>query len=225
MGKIEEVSKKRTRNQKLKLLVLGSVTVVGMLAIGLVAPNVLGAMAKLGLVPKSREDEYIAAARRRLKRQGLLEERDGFLRITTKGQAHLRRLLLSLARPARMKRWDEKWRILIFDIPERRKNIRARIREQLGAAGFARLQDSVWVYPYPCEEFAALLKAEFRIGKDMLYLIVDTLEGDADLRKKFALPRSRHAPEPPLKLPALIDTLLSPILPTTINPSGRAKLS
>lgn len=213
MGKMEEGSKKRTRNQKLKLLVLGSVAVVGMLAIGLVAPNVLGGMAKLGLVPKSREDEYIAAARRRLRRQGLLEEQGGFLRITVKGQTHLRKLLLSLARPVPLKRWDEKWRILIFDIPEKRKNIRARIREQLGTAGFVRLQDSVWVYPYPCEEFVALLKAEYRIGKDMLYLIVDSLESDAELRKNFALPRSRHATEPPLKLPALIDTLISPILP------------
>ena len=213
MGQLEEISKKRTRNQNLKLLVLGSVALTGVLAVGLVAPNVLGAMGKLGLMPKFREEEYIGGARRRLKKQGFLEERDGFLRITSKGETHLRTLLVSLARPARLKRWDHKWRILIFDIPEKRKGLRARIREHLIAAGFMRLQNSVWIYPYPCEEFVALLKAEMKVGKDLLYLIVDTLEGDRELRKKFGLPPSAHEPELPLKLPKLLDVVLSPILP------------
>ncbi len=221
MGQMEEKSKRRTRNQKLKLLVLGSIAIAGTLAVGLVAPNVLGAMGKLGLMPKLRQEEYIGGARRRLKKQGLLEERDGFLRITPKGETHLRSLSLSLAQPVKLKRWDEKWRVLIFDIPEKRKGLRARIREHLHAAGFIRLQNSVWVYPYPCEEFVALLKAELKVGKDMLYLIVDSLEGDRNMRKEFGLPRSEYEPEPPLKLPKLLDMILTPILPPTITPSGR----
>ena len=213
MGQLEETSKKRTRNQNLKLLVLGSVALAGVLAIGLVAPNVLGAMGKLGLALKFREEEYIGGARRRLKKQGFLEERDGFLRITSKGETHLRKLMISLARPTRLKRWDHKWRILIFDIPEKRKGLRARIREHLIAARFMRLQHSVWIYPYPCEEFVALLKAEMKVGKNLLYLIVDTLEGDRELRREFELPPSAYEPEPPIQLPKLLDMILRPILP------------
>lgn len=213
MGQMEEKSKKRTRNQTLKMLILGSVAIAGALAIGLLAPNVLGAMEKLGLMPKLREGEYIRAARRRLKKQGLLEEQNGFLRIAPKGEKHLRTLLVPLARPPKLKRWDHKWRILIFDIPERRRGVRVRIRVQLLAAGFMRLQDSVWIYPYPCEEFVALLKAELRVGKDMLYLIVESLESDASLRKAFKLPPSADEPEAPLKLPQVLDMFLTPILP------------
>ena len=54
--------------------------------------------------------------------------------------------------------------------------------------GFVRLQDSVWVYPYDCEDFIALLKAELKIGRDVLYAIVDTIEHDKNLRQHFNLP-------------------------------------
>ena len=56
--------------------------------------------------------------------------------------------------------------------------------------GFVRLQDSVWIYPYDCEDFMVLLKADFKIGKDVLYMIVDELEGDGRLRKEFGFKKS-----------------------------------
>jgi len=213
MGQMEEESRKRSRNQHIQALILGSIAIAGGLAIALVAPNVLGAMEKLGLIPKGRQTEYINAARRRLKREGLLVEEGGFLRITSRGEKQLRSLSLLLARPRAPKRWDKKWRVLIFDIPEKRRDVRDRVRDLLRGSGFGRIQDSVWLYPYPCEEFIALLKAEVRIGKDLLYLIVDSLEGDAGFREHFKLPRSPHVRPPPLKLPGVANTLLDTILP------------
>lgn len=216
MGHLEEKNKKRARNQQLTSLILGSVAIAGGIAVALVAPNVLGAMEKLGLAPKTREDEYIHAVRRRLRKQGLLVEHNGFLRITPRGQAQLRRAALSLARPSPLKRWDDKWRVLIFDIPEKKRSLREGIRRQLRASGFKRIQDSVWLYPYPCEEFVALLKAEMKIGKDMLYLIVDALEGDGPFRKEFGLP-SAHGREAPIELPRILDETLSALLPKPDN--------
>jgi len=57
--------------------------------------------------------------------------------------------------------------------------------------GFVHLQDSVWTYPYDCEDLIVLLKADFKIGKDILYMIVDELEGDWRLRKEFGLKNAR----------------------------------
>ena len=57
------------------------------------------------------------------------------------------------------------------------------------AAGFLRLQDSVWVYPYDCEDFVALLKADLRLGREMLYIIAEKIENDGWLRQEFNLPR------------------------------------
>lgn len=53
--------------------------------------------------------------------------------------------------------------------------------------GFLKLQDSVWIYPYDCEELVALLKADFRIGKDILYVIADSLENDGWIKRHFGL--------------------------------------
>ena len=65
--------------------------------------------------------------------------------------------------------------------------MRAKIRDTLQSIGFSRLQDSVWIYPYDCEALITLFKADLRIGKDMLYMIVDELEYDAPIRKRFGL--------------------------------------
>ena len=53
--------------------------------------------------------------------------------------------------------------------------------------GFKRLQDSVWIYPYNCEEVVTLLKADLDVGKALLYMIVDTLEDDEEIKKYFDL--------------------------------------
>ena len=86
------------------------------------------------------------------------------------------------------KRWDGKWRVLIFDIPERKRNIRDYIRSTLVTLGFYHLQDSVWVCPYDREDFIAMLKVDLQIGKDVLYVIADRIEHDMPIRKYFELP-------------------------------------
>lgn len=66
--------------------------------------------------------------------------------ITSKGLLHLqkRRFLYSL----QGKKWDKKWRILIFDIEEINKNIRNSLRDTIIEFGFGYLQKSVWISPY-----------------------------------------------------------------------------
>jgi DNA-binding transcriptional regulator PaaX len=83
--------------------------------------------------------------------------------------------------------WDGKWRVIVFDISEKKRKLRDEIRGVFVRVGFKRLQDSVWVYPYDCEDFVALLKLHFFIGKDMLYMIVEKLENDRHLKEDFGL--------------------------------------
>ena len=89
---------------------------------------------------------------------------------------------------AKKRKWDRCWRVVIFDVPERRKGVRDRLRHFMEGCGFVRLQDSVWIYPYDCEDLIALAKADFRIGADVLYMIVERLERDKYLREHFGLP-------------------------------------
>ncbi len=77
--------------------------------------------------------------------------------------------------------------MVVFDVPERRRRIRVHLRAYMNEVGFMRLQDSVWVYPYDCEDFITLVKAQLKIGKDVLYAIVDTIEYDKNIRAHFRL--------------------------------------
>jgi len=185
MGDLEKSGQRKTRRKNIKTFVLRSVALAGVLSVAMLAPNVLGAMGKLGLLPSSRQKEIINRTRERMIKQGILQRESGRLRLTEKGRRMLLQLQMRDFVMNKQKRWDGKWRILIFDIPEQRKGLREKIRTTLISIGFIRLQDSVWIFPYDCEDLVTLLKADFRTGKQMLYMIVEELEGDAALKRQF----------------------------------------
>ena len=171
----------------MKRLILSSIKAAGVIGVALIAPNVLGAMGKLGIVPGLRHEEVIKRSSKRLISQGLLKWESNKLTLTPGGEAALRRLELKEFDVLKPKKWDKRWRVLIFDIPESRKGLRNKVRSTLRAIGFVPLQASVWVYPYDCEDLITLLKADFRVGNDLLYLIVDQIENDRHLRLEFGL--------------------------------------
>jgi len=187
MGKKEKESRQKTRRKNLKKIILGTVAATGVISVALLAPNVIGAMGKLGLLPHGRQKESICTARNRLVRQGLLVHEGHKLVLTQKGEKMLRMMEASNFVIQKPRRWDHKWRILIFDIPEKKRIIRDKIRRTLSTIGFIQLQQSVWLYPYDCEDVVNLLKADLRVGKDLLYLIVDSLEYDERFRRRFGL--------------------------------------
>ena len=45
--------------------------------------------------------------------------------------------------------WDGKWRIIVFDLPEKKRGLRNDLRKQLRSARFGGLQRSVWISPGP----------------------------------------------------------------------------
>jgi len=82
--------------------------------------------------------------------------------------------------------WDKKWRIVIFDIPEKKKGAREALREKLKKLGFFRIQKSVWVYPYECKDEIDFVCEFFNVENYVLYFSAP-LESDHSLRKYFKL--------------------------------------
>lgn len=187
MAKLEERSRKRARKKNLQKIILESVAAAGVLSIALVAPNVIKALGKTGIIPNRRQKEYIGSSASKLVKRGLLVFDDGRYKLTSKGENVLKRFEFADFKLKHPSRWDSKWRVIIFDIPEKKKKARNQIRYLLMRAGLKRLQDSVWVYPYDCEDILTLLKTELGVGKDTLYLIVEELENDRYLREEFSL--------------------------------------
>ena len=188
MSKIPIQNKHKTAVQTavLKALYAG-----GVITVALLAPQAARYLDKLDRGKAHRAELYarISYARNRLAQRGHIElDKSGRIVLTEKGLVSIERILLRTYAVPEKIHWDGKWRILFFDIRERRKVVRNRLRELLNGAGFVRLQDSVWVHPYPCDEFVGLVRAHLASGVGELRCVVaDAIESDKGLREHFRL--------------------------------------
>ena len=192
MGNVELKAKKLRRMGYVQNAVLATVGIAGIIAIAMIAPNIFQAFPRL--MGKKRYQLAFQAriAVSRLVVRGFVRfvERGGrkFLEITDEGaRAPRYRAGKNSAHGGAKKRWDKRYRIVMFDISQKRKPDRDRVRMFIRECGFLRLQDSVWVFPYDCEELITLLKADMRIGKDVLYAVVESIENDGWIKKHFNL--------------------------------------
>ncbi len=191
MGRLEKESRIKTKKADLQKIILSTLFAAGGLSIALIAPKMTKVLARLEPeFMKSKKYSYNRSWAR-LKNAGFIcferTEKGTIARITEKGESKLRQLELLDYKFPRPRRWDKKWRILMFDIREKRKSTREKVRRTLKRIGFYHLQDSVWVFPYDCEDLIMLLKSDFHIGKDLLYVIADNIENDRYLRQHFDL--------------------------------------
>lgn len=141
---------------------------------------------KRGVITR-QEKSSIRSVQNRLIKQGLVEYSGNKLSLTEKGELFIKNIEERNFTIPRPKKWDEKWRIIIFDIKEERRATREKLRRTLTQIGFKKLQNSVWVFPYDCEDLITLLKADFKIGKDVLYIIAEHIEYDKWLKAMFSL--------------------------------------
>lgn len=191
MGVLERSAKSKRRWGTFRRSLLAAAAVGGVVLIAAAMPNVAQLLKYFPGYKKGARFNYrTKSTLGRLVATGHLVfvEKNGkrYARLTEKGKRAFE--LETMRRPPIKKRWDRHWRVVIFDIPERRKSVRARLRRFMKEYGFVRLQDSVWIYPYDCEDLIALAKAHFHIGADVLYMIVERLERDNHLRQHFSLP-------------------------------------
>jgi CRISPR-associated endonuclease Cas2 len=174
-------------------IILGTIAVAGVLAVAAIAPNALKAVDIFYNKEKRKYHmgSYMKKAITKLRERGLIDfEKRGdniFAKLTEKGERELLKYKLREKVIEKPKKWDKKWRVIIFDIKEKRRAIRDELRNELVNLGFSRLQDSVWVYPYECEEIIIMLKSYFRLGKDVLYMVVEKIENDKWIRREFNL--------------------------------------
>jgi len=54
--------------------------------------------------------------------------------------------------------WDGKWRVVLFDLPEKERETRRKLRKKLLASGFGCMQRSAWISPDPLHAVALELR-------------------------------------------------------------------
>jgi phenylacetic acid degradation operon negative regulatory protein len=80
------------------------------------------------------------------------------------------------------RRWDGRWRVILFDVPETRRADRGRLRQHLCTRGFGCLQGSVWISPHPVKEERILLKSGEVNVNSLILLECRPCAGETDLQ-------------------------------------------
>ncbi|MEX2032989.1 MAG: hypothetical protein WD889_00310 [Candidatus Colwellbacteria bacterium] len=134
------------------------------------------------------ESRNISQALYNLKKRKIIQikEKNGKVRIILTEKGRIRKLVrdmrgMNIPKPDT---WDRSWRFLIFDIPEAKNVVRNAFRSELKRLGFIQFQQSVWIYPYPCEGEIDFLAEYFKVNK-YLTLLTARIKDDKVLRDKF----------------------------------------
>jgi phenylacetic acid degradation operon negative regulatory protein len=121
------------------------------------------------------------------KRRILKKSKNGSYRFTSKGQRWFQdsvRKYVGIKYPA----WDQKWRIVAFDIPEEFHSGRDALRRRLRFLGFYMLQKSIFVFPYPCEEELGDICKILKISDYVDIFLAESIGfREAEMRKHFEI--------------------------------------
>lgn len=133
---------------------------------------------------------YLRKNLRRLYQQKIVEiiEQDGqeVVKLTQKGRTkYLRFQLEELSLKGRA--WDKKWRIVLYDISKFKRSQQETFRRILKRIRFLKLQKSVYITPYSCEESIEYLREYFGIGREVLVIRADKIENEVVYKKYFGL--------------------------------------
>lgn len=163
----------------------------GALAATLIAPNIVQALdkplrnldKKLDARDKLRETQRIV---RYMKQIGLLAgSYEHGLQLTDKARKRLVKIELGDLRLQTQPQWDKRWRIIIYDIPEKHKSARNALGNSLLRYGCFQLQKSTWITPFPCRDDIMTLCAHYEVDAFVTYFEAFNLDNEAVLIQRF----------------------------------------
>jgi len=114
--------------------------------------------------------------------------KETFIVITKEGKSALRRFDIEDIKILKPEKWNERWHIVFFDIPEKNKKSRNALREKMSKLGFYPLQKSVFVLPYECRDEIDFVTRFFDVERYVQYVVSDDLGfSEIKVRKFFGL--------------------------------------
>jgi len=186
--------------QKLKStaeVILTILGIAGLVAVSVIAPNVLQIMKGLSNSGEYRQrfsksqienKKQLISSISSLKHRGYIrieQKKSGLLLyLTEKGKKRLNKINWNNYRVGQKGKWNGHWWLVLADVPsaEFRYNEDA-FRKKLKQMGFYRLQKSVWMYPFDPRAEIDYVSQYFDIGKYVTVMEVINLDPSD---KKFA---------------------------------------
>ncbi|MFA6183635.1 MAG: hypothetical protein WC682_00865 [Parcubacteria group bacterium] len=109
--------------------------------------------------------------------------------LTAKGKTMAEKIKLDDIKIVKPNKWDKKWHLVIFDVPEKNKIARDTLRRKIKEIGLVEVQKSTFIHPYFCKEEIDKIIDFFELKKYVLQLEVSDLDKSLKdkLTKKFKL--------------------------------------
>lgn len=127
----------------------------------------------------------------RLKAQKLIsiEKENGqmIIKITKKGKSQALKYNIEEIKIPKPKSWDKKWRLVMFDIPNKKTLARNVLRDKLKELGFFSLQKSIWIYPYECEDEINFIKGVYGVDSYVKMATAEKIDDEEKYLKIFNL--------------------------------------
>lgn len=183
-------SKARTKKGLVTKVALGLLAVSGGLVALAVAPGLGVALKLIDPNPRKAMDKLERALRNLIEDDAVEVRGEGEkrkYRIAPPGEQKLARLEFAEYQTAKPQKWDGKWWVVCFDIPETEKYSRTLFQTKLSSLGFYRLQNSIFIYPYTCPGLIPLAHKAFGLHKCLRVLVAEHVDNELHLLHFFRL--------------------------------------
>ncbi len=171
--------------------ILKMIGVAGLITVAVMAPNALQMLKLFDADKKRYRPHSVYKAFRRLESQKMVEirETDGqtVISITEKGKKRLLKYDIDDMKIEKPKKWDKKWRVVAFDIPEKQKNAREALRQKLKDLDFYPLQKSLFIYPFPCQDEIDFIAEIFQIQNRIVFLETNKINNEDRIKNYFKI--------------------------------------
>lgn len=169
---------------------------------------ILASGVALGLARKAKSQKYILKSLNRelreIERDHLLrivrefkynrmvdykEKKDGSIEIviSEKGKSKALEFDIDKIKINKPVAWDKKWRVVFFDIPEKRRSERNILREKLQELGFKELQKSIFLHPYPCLDEINFITEYYQLRNLVRYGEMINISNEEEFKLRFNL--------------------------------------
>jgi DNA-binding transcriptional regulator PaaX len=174
--------------------ILKFVAAGGLITTALIAPNTMQifdkpiAKALNKLDERSRERE-LRRVTHYMKARGLIKynayDYEHGIEITKEGRERLKTGAYSKLAIPSPKKWDQKWRLVFFDIPVGENRKRRILTAKLRQLGFQQLQMSIWIHPFPCRSEIETITEVLKVRKFLTYIEISKIDAEKQLRIRF----------------------------------------
>lgn len=109
------------------------------------------------------------------------------VKISEKGKRLALRYQIDEMKIPIMKKWDGKWRIILFDIPERHGRARRALQHLLKTMGFYQFQKSVFIHPFECSDEITFVTNFFGVQPYVRSIVAQSIDNEAIIKKHYDL--------------------------------------